>query len=203
MTTSPGWKGSAAVAITLLAGVAGCYRGRATLGPESGFETVDSLRPTEAALGAYVPRLQFDTTSYAGDEQRLMLGHYPGDAHYGPLVRIEPESRAYLLSRDDLAHGRIIARLINYSDEPYPKLGLAPHSVTYWWAQVPEGKFAGRSVFISADNKTGRIVSRTVTTLTFEEHPGRAYAARASRWIWSDDDEKGWTPCGGCCKSPS
>jgi hypothetical protein len=202
MIISRARSGSAVVAITLLAVIAGCYGRRSTPAPESGFERVDSSGPTDPALAAYLSRLRFDTTYAGGDEQRLMLGHYPGDAHYGPLVRIEPESGAYLLSRADLSRGRIIARMVNHSDQPYPKFGIAPHGVTYWWAELPARGSAGRSVFISTDS-VGRIVSRTVSTLTYEEHPGRGYVARSSRWIWSDDDEKGWTPCGGCCKSPS
>ena len=188
--------------IALLAVAVGCYRVRVTPGPLSGFERVDSASPTEGALTAYVRILRFDTTDYDGDEQRLMLGHYPVDAHYGPLVRIEPESGAYRLSRDDLVRGRIIARMINHSDEPYPKFGIAPRGVTYWWAQLPERGDTGRSVFISTDTG-GRIVSRTIMKLLFEAHPDRHYRTRASRWIWSDTDEQGWTPCGGCCKSPT
>lgn len=192
-------RGGVGTVIVLLAVVAACYHMRSTAGPLSGFDRVDSLRPTDEALGSYVRLLSFDTTYAGGDEQRLMLGHYP-DAHYGPLVRIEPESGAYLLTRKDLSQGRIIARMINRSDEPYPKLGLAPRSVTYWWAQLPLGQDSGRSVFIST-NAEGKIVSRAVLPLVYEDHPGRRYAARASRWIWSDTDELGWTPCGGCCKT--
>jgi hypothetical protein len=201
MPTSAAGRRSVAVAIAVLAGVAACYRGRPTPGPSAGFERVDSLRPTDAALGTYIARLRFDSSYGDADEQRLMVGKYP-DARYGPLVRIEAESGAFLLSRDDLARGRIIARLINRSDDPYAKLGLAPHSVTYWWVELPAGSLSGRSVFISADSASGRIVSRTVGRLVYEEHKARQYHGPSARWIWDPADEQGWIACGGgCCKS--
>jgi hypothetical protein len=187
------------VAITLLAVIAACVQGRPTPEPTAGFERVDSQRPTDAALESYIRRLRFDSAYSDADEQRLMVGKYP-DSHYGPLVRIEAESGAFLLSRDDLARGRIIARMINRSDDPYPKLGLAPHSVTYWWVQLPQGSESGRSVYISTDN--GKIVNRSIAKLVYETHTSRQYKGPSARWIWDPGDEQGWIACGGgCCRS--
>ena len=201
MPTSAARSRSVVVAVTVLAGVAACNRGRPTPAPAAGFEQVDSLRPSDSALGTYIRGLRFDSTYGDADEQRLMVGKYP-DSRYGPLVRIEAESGAFLLSRDDLARGRIIARMINRSDDPYPKLGLAPHSVTYWWVELPQATLSGRSVFISTDSASGKIVSRTVAKLIYEEHRDRRYIAPSARWIWDPADEQGWIACGrGCCKS--
>jgi hypothetical protein len=193
--------GSRATLVALALWSAGCGRIRPTPAPSSGFDVVDTALPGADALRAYVGALRFDENYAVGDAQRLMIGHYP-DAHYGPLVTIQPEVGNYRLTWDDLRRGRIVARIINADSIPYPKLGLAPHSVTYWWAQTGPLGAGGRSVFISTDSGSGRIVSRTVGSLVYEAHPGIRYAQAAARWFWDDADEKGWFPCpGGCCKN--
>jgi hypothetical protein len=189
-------------AMALLAAVLGCYGVRATPGPSAGFEVVvtDTLRPSKEGLGNYLRSLTFDTNYAFGDKQRLMVGTYP-NSHYGPLVTIQPEEGNYRLTQDDLRHGRIIARFINHSDEPYPKLGLAPHSVTYWWAQLGSDSTTNRSVMISTDS-TGLIVSKTQTALHYEPHLHQKYHAGVARWFWIDADEQGWSGCGSaCCKT--
>lgn len=194
--------------VALLAVLAGCRpKGqemvRPTPAPATGFDTaVDSGQPSDQALRDYVGRLQFDTDYEAGDMQRLAIGRYP-DLHYGPLAAIQPEIGNHTLSEDDLHHGRIIARIVNYSDEPYPKLGLAPHSVTYWWAQLGADRTKDRSVMIAADS-TGHILTRTGMPLRYDGYNhAPVYRKRAvARWIWQEDDEQGWTSCGNsCCKN--
>lgn len=186
--------------MALFAVMFGCYRVRATPGPTAGFEAADTSRSSEERLRTYVRLLSFDTNYASGDEQRLMIGSYP-NARYGPLVTIQPEIGNYRLSTDDLRHGRIIARFINHSDEPYPKLGLAPHSVTYWWAQVGSDSASNRSVMISTDS-AGRIVSRTQTALYYDRPHETKYVSALARWFWIDSDEQGWSGCGThCCKT--
>jgi len=179
----------------------GCAGVRPTPAPIAGFGTVDTIAaPSDKALGDYVGQLRFDENYYAGDEQRLAVGRYP-DAHYGPLVKIEPEIGNYRLSEEALHQGRIIARMINRSDEPYPKLGIAAHSTTYWWAQLGADSATNRSVMISVDAK-GAIISRAVRPLYFERHRDGYQPGPQARWIWSDDDEQGWSACGSsCCRN--
>jgi hypothetical protein len=196
--------------IALLAVLAACRAEKAgpgpvrpTPAPAPGFEAVvDSAKPSTPVLRDYVAKLQFDTSYEVGDEQRLAIGQYP-NLHYGPLVAIQPEIGNHTLVEDDLHHGRIIARMVNYSDEPYPKLGLAPHSITYWWAQLGPDSTKNRSVMITTDS-TGTIVDRPKPlALQYESYHEPVNRNRAvARWIWSDTDEQGWSACGTrCCKN--
>jgi len=174
---------------------------RPTPGPAPGFDPLDTSRASGQALRDYVARLVFDTNYEVGDEQRLAIGRYP-DLHYGPLAAIQPEIGNHTVTEDSLHHGRIIARIINYSDEPYPKLGLAPHSITYWWAQLGADTTQNRSVMISSDS-TGAIVSRTGRPLLYNEDRRDVRRIRAvARWLWQEDDEQGWSSCGlKCCRN--
>lgn len=196
--------------ITLLALLGACRPHQAgpgpvrpTPAPAPGFEAVvDSAKPSTPVLRDYVAKLQFDTNYEVGDEQRLALGQYP-DMKYGPLVAIQPEVGNFALVEDDLHRGRIIARMVNSSDEPYPKLGLAPHSITYWWAQLGPDSSQNRSVMITTDS-SGMILDRPKPlALHYESDHGSVNRSRGvARWIWSDADEQGWSACGTkCCKT--
>lgn len=196
--------------ITLLTVLSACHgpayeatTERPTPAPAPGFEAVvDSAKPSDQALRDYVGRLDFDTEYAVGDMQRLAVGRYP-DLHYGPLAAIQPERGNHRVTDDDLHHGRIIARIINYSDEPYPKLGLEPHSITYWWAQFGPDETKNRSVMISTDS-TGHIVRRTGRPLKTDRynHDAVYHGKAAARWLWQDDDEQGWSTCdNSCCKN--
>lgn len=191
--------------IALLMVMAGCQPNeqvRPTPAPATGFNALDTTRASGQALRDYVSRLDFDTNYEAGDEQRLAFGRYP-DLHYGPLAAIQPEIGNHTLTEDDLHHGRIIARIVNKSDEPYPKLGLAPHSVTYWWAQLGADSANNQSVMISTDS-TGSVVGRTVRPLRYgvDYHEPVHRIRAVARWLWQEDDEQGWSSCGlKCCRN--
>jgi len=191
--------------IALLVVMAGCHPNeqvRPTPAPATGFNALDTSRASGQALRDYVAKLDFDTSYDVGDEQRLAVGRYP-DLHYGPLAAIQPEIGNHTIREDDLRHGRIIARIINKSDEPYPKLGLAPHSITYWWAQLGADSTKNQSVMISTDS-TGLVVSRTGRPLLYDgDRHDPVYRTRAvARWIWQEDDEQGWSSCGlKCCRN--
>jgi hypothetical protein len=194
--------------VALLAVLVGCRQKgpeavRPTPAPAPGFGAVlDSALPTDQALRDYVGRLQFDTDYEAGDMQRLAIGRYP-DLHYGPLAAIQPEIGNHTLSEDDLHHGRIIARIVNYSDELYPKIGLAPHGVTYWWAQLGADRTKDRYAMIDTDS-AGHIVNVVRGALRYDGYNhAPVYRIRASaRWLWQEDDEQGWSSCGNsCCKN--
>jgi len=160
---------------------------------------VDSATPSTQVLREYVAKLDFDTNYDAGDEQRLAIGQYP-NMKYGPLVAIQPEIGNFSLVEDDLHHGRIIARMVNYSAEPYPKLGLAPHSITFWFAQLGPDSTKNRSVMISTDS-TGTIVGRPTPLLLHygRDHKDSTRNRGLARWIWSDTDEQTWSACGTKC----
>jgi len=170
---------------------------------------IDTLsdRELERAIAA----AKFDSSPWAGDEQRLMVGRYVADspslARYGPLVKIEPAERSY--SRPLLERGRIVARFINQEADSYPKLGILPHSITYWWI---EGRYTtdsgrgGRAVFIATrrdpESRRIRILRRTPARLWFEAHRWYKSPGPSARWYWVDRDEQGWYSCpSGCCRS--
>lgn len=197
--------------LALLGVVAACHPQKAATGgtrptpaAPPGFEAVldtATKQPSSESLRDYVAKLDFETRYEAGDEQRLAFGRYP-DLHYGPLVAIQPEVGNHTIVEADLHQGRIIARIINYSDTAYPKLGLAPRSTTYWWAQLGADSSTNRSVMISTNAK-GEIVNRIGLPLVYDEDKTSVQRIRAvARWIWSDSDEKGWSSCGlKCCRN--
>ena len=177
---------------------------RPTPGAPPGFATVldtATKQPSAQPLRDYVAKLDFDTNYEAGDKQRLAVGSYP-DLHYGPLVAIQPEVGNHTITEADLHQGRIIARIVNYSDSAYPKLGLAPKSTTYWWAQLGADSSTNRSIMISTDAKA-EIVSRIGLPLIYDADRTTVTRIRAvARWLWSDSDEQGWSSCGvKCCRN--
>lgn len=50
----------------------------------------------------------------------------------GEDVTIEPQDGTYRLTRKSLAAGRVVAKLINHSDKPIPRWGLAARGTSYW-----------------------------------------------------------------------
>lgn len=169
---------------------------------------VDSI--PEGELVRYIGCLRFDSNPYAGDEQRLLVGRYVADspalARYGPRATIQPEEGENRLTQRALTQGRIVARFINQEADSYPKLGILPRSVTYWWIEGPYQTGRGRSVFIATDSEGGRlrVLRRTHAGLTYDPHPEYRYAypRAVARWYWTDRDEQGWVPCpDGCCRS--
>ena len=154
---------------------------------------------------AYIRDLRFATDSEAGDHQALLVGRYPDSASYGPLATILPERQAHLGSVEQLRFGKIIARLTNESADSYPKLGLLPHAVTYWWVEYNERTESGRSVFVTVDS-AGDIIRRTVRGLAIMRyHPGGFRVNQPlARFVWTDADEVVWGSCNGvCCKQVS
>jgi hypothetical protein len=159
---------------------------------------------TRTELQACLDSLDFDPIEATGDEQRLMINPpCPGSCKYGPLAKIEPEMHSHLYEENDLKKGRIIARLFLQKKETkgYPKLGLVPGAVTYWWVQFssdPKAEYSGRSVYITVAAGGNKILAKE-DTLRYVEHPGGFKQAMA-RWVWDPKDEKTQGTCGqGCC----
>src|SRR5262249_50735390 len=76
--------------------------------PFSGMGTLD-----HAQVLAYARSLHYDPEHGAGEARRLMVGCPPGPCRYGPLVRVEPEEGAVVLTKTMLAQGRVLVRMIN------------------------------------------------------------------------------------------
>jgi hypothetical protein len=169
----------------------------------------DSVPPD--TLLAYISTLQFDTTEWAGDAQRLMVGTCPASCSHGPLVRIEPEKRAHRNKASSLQgnQGRIIARMINKTaTDSYPKYNLAPADTVYW-AVRQVGSYtkytdSGTSVYISTRGLRGTHPTPfEYDSALVEKHPSSYYAKQAlAHWVWSDFDEQKWGVCNkdGCCR---
>jgi hypothetical protein len=164
---------------------------------------IDSV--SSAQFRAYIGDLRFATDTEAGDRQALLVGHYPDSASYGPLATILPERNAHLGSVEQLRFGKIIARITNESADSYPKLGLLPHAVTYWWVEYNERAESGRSVFVTVDSG-GNIIGRTVSGLTIMRYHRGGFRVNQplARFVWTNDDELAWGSCNGvCCKQVS
>jgi hypothetical protein len=178
--------------------------------PAPGFAAPYDSVPPDTLL-AYIATLQFDDREWAGDAQRLMLGTCPGSCTHGPLVRIEPERRAHNNKNTSLQgnQGRIIARMINFSADSYPKYNVAPTDTVYW-AVREVGAYTndtarGVSLYISTRGLRGTHPTPVAyDSATVERHPHAYYSGRAlAHWVWSDTDETKWGTCAGggaCCK---
>jgi hypothetical protein len=161
-------------------------------------------------LSACLTGIEFDTTEFVGDEQRLMVvGTGPGtglpcagfanmNCRYGPLARIEPVKGAEMYSDAALAQGRIIARMYLRAMETdsYPKFALSPNDTTYWWVSTAQdtSQFLRRSSGVSVLAITGQPLTRT-------PHSQGSFQQAFARWVWSPNDEKANGACGpACCK---
>jgi hypothetical protein len=161
------------------------------------------MRPSNLVLQAYFQGLRFDTSEGAQDMQRL-LRWYPDSLRYGPLASIQPEVGNYQNRPEAMEEGRVLARIINHDSSSYPKLGLRPHSITYWWVKLDYRHKAGSAYFVSTDPRTGVILARTPVTVRFTPHADYRYRQPVARWLWRERDEMPWAPCpGGCCRSPA
>jgi hypothetical protein len=174
----------------------------------------DQPARTTAELQTCLAGLEFDELPAAGDRQRLMIydpGPGPGcpgadsiqNCRYGPLATIQPLKGSHKYDDDDLAEGRIIARMFVDSEETqgYPKFNLTPADTTYWWVRKHASPDSAKSVFVST--ATGQHMDSLVTLtrpLEVEPHPDGFKQGLAS-WVWVPDDEKANGSCGqACCR---
>jgi hypothetical protein len=155
-------------------------------------------------IRAYADSLHFETTLGAADELPIDFERRRIGTERGSQTRIEPESTSYQLSEQELAQGRIIARL--RSEAEVPKLGLGPRW-TWWWVDQhgPEGSW--RSVFISASEKPAYRIELTNSFQLLNHRAGYWHQAIARFWVVRETSPKGdpiwvesWGTCGSCCK---
>ncbi len=139
-------------------------------------------------------RLDFDTLSGVGDQQRLMLGRCDSSCRYGPLATIQPYRNTHRIRSVQQDSGVIIARII--SDSAYPKFNIQGRDTVYWWVRMRKGDSV--SVFASTAGVPAR-VSDLKTTL----HTRGTYNRALARWVWTNRDEEAWVTCDGgrCCRS--
>jgi hypothetical protein len=164
---------------------------------------IDSVNST--VFRAYLRTLQFVPDSEAGDRQALLVGHYPGSASYGPIATISPEIHANEGSIRDLKYGKVIARIVNEGDQPYPKLGLLAHATTYWWVQYDSTSSGvhSKSVYlaVNADSNIASIQSVADSLEVVRYHRMYHPSQPTARFLWRNDDEDSWGTCNGqCCK---
>ncbi len=180
--------------------------------------TIDTASPQQRL--AYAHALTFDTTDRATDTQRLMVVDSNGTRHYGPLVTIQPEIGTVGLTQADLVRGRIVARMVNYSDTAYPKLAIPANDTAYYWIDNKGAHGQWRAVYF-ARTAPGKLVDRTNgdssavpkgggghrwlrDSVAVHVNPDSMFRARA-KWLWSEEDEGTWATCkmNGCCYSNS
>jgi hypothetical protein len=137
----------------------------------------DSVR---TMFTAYTSSLRFSADAPLADRGIINATH---DTAY-----IEPEIGADRLIMDQLAEGRVIARL--KSRTPYPEAGLGPSWWTYWWVdgRGPGGTY--RSVLVAVHDG---VVFREPRGLEFRYRPD--HPARSARIRPDSSCRK----CGGWC----
>jgi hypothetical protein len=167
----------------------------------------DEPPTTAKELQACLDSLRFNDIEAVGDKQPLMINPpCPATCRYGPLATIQPEIHSHLYEDEEMKQGRIIARFFLDSAETtsYPKLGLVPKGITYWWVQrtskETDGKVTGRSVYVTlAGGEVKQTEDRVNNPLGYVYHEG-AFQQAVARWIWDPNDDKPQGNCGsGCC----
>jgi hypothetical protein len=192
-------------AVRLLLFLAGLWALQASCKPEqnpiSKAGGIDAASDT--VFGNYVRSLQFVSDPEAGDHRPLLVGSYPDSARFGPLATIAPERHAYKGSVSDLKTGRIIARIVDEGAEPYPKLGLLPHTTTYWWVQydaaAPTDTIRTRSVFVTLDTNSHIVGRRNGKLEIHDTHISFRVDQALARFVWVDKDDDAWGSCAGVC----
>lgn len=171
----------------------------------------DSLSDT-TQLNACLQGIEFDTTEFVGDEQRLLVradsGSGPGAlcfgdsthvCRHGPLARVDPVKGSEMYSDSALAEGRIIARIYLRAGETesYPKFGLVPGDTTYWWVNAAQDT----SLFV---HRTGGESDLVITGrgLTMTAHPHGSFQQAFAQWVWDPTDETLNGGCGSHCCRP-
>ncbi len=132
--------------LVLLLFVVACpsHQVRPTPAPPFAGKPIDSV--STADVIAYAGTLQFDSTRPASDTLTVITP--PGDTVH---LEVEPELGSGALSKEDVAAGRIIARV--HSNVAFPPLGLGA-GTTYFWINGAGERAHG--VMIPADSQFRR-----------------------------------------------
>jgi hypothetical protein len=152
---------------------------------------VDSLRPDSLlALGR---ARRFDSLRARTDEQALM--GLRGAA--GPRAAIQPERGTFRATRQMLASGYVVGRMINLDSLAYPALNLGARDTVYWF--VDSTAAGWRATFVSSRAGVKPVSHR----MELESHPDQKHLEPAARWVVESTGAAiPWVTCteGGCCK---
>ena len=142
------------------------------------FAVVDSARPSDEVLRAYIHTLSFLSDHISSDQRML------DPAHSTLILRLEPVVDNYLVTEPQLrVAGRITARLVNRGADSISRFALEPKGTTYLWMQYVGGY--PRAVLISTDS-TGAIRRRVPVRVSPEtlDHP--RFIRQALSRLWTD-----------------
>ena len=156
----------------------------------------------------YADNLHFDEGLGSDSE---LVDFERGQIGTGTPAKIEPEVDSYLLDRQDLASGRIIARIRTATE--VRQLGFGPW-YTWWWVDKHGPGDTWRSIYIAETEKSPADRRPRPDSLEQDYHGGqeyhgaRRYQQALARWeVVSVKTPQGdpiqiasWGSCNPCCR---
>jgi hypothetical protein len=150
----------------------------------------------------YADRLQFDEGLGADSE---LVDFERGQIGTGTPAKIEPEVDSYLLDRQDLASGRIIARIRTATE--VRQLGFGPW-YTWWWVDKHGPGGTWRSIYIAETEKSPADRRPRPDSLEQGYHSEGHYQQALARWyVVNRETPSGdppeiasWGSCSPCCR---
>ncbi len=130
------------------------------------------------SIVAYGRSLVYDT-SHAGSDAQHLVARRNGQLVVGPYARIAPEARSHRLSREDMARGRVVARID--ADGPYPERGI-PAGVSFVW--VDSSETGWRSVVVP-ENASQPMAAKPMIFVQHARAEPVAEEPAQARWSWS------------------
>ena len=166
--------------------------------------------PAESILTVSLDRIKkyaVDTLHYArglGADSQL-VDFERGQLGTGTLAVIEPESGSYRLERQDLAAGRIIARIRTTTE--VRQLGFGPWW-TWWWVDQHGPGGTWRSIYIAETEKSTADRRPRPDSLEIGYHGEGHYQQALARWyVVNRETPHGdpleiasWGSCSPCCR---
>ncbi len=133
------------------------------------------------------------------DERELTIKEpATGKFVLGPKASARPASCAHTHSDDDLAEGRIVARIQVAGNQAYDKLKL-PAGVSYVWIDKlgERGASIARALILSPGNNS--VAAAWVTEIQGSDE--RTFPE--ARWLFVPQDDHLWVSCSkyGCCET--
>jgi hypothetical protein len=137
----------------------------------------------------YASQLHFDSVAGAADARVVDFDEGRSGKNRASPARIEPEESSHLLSEEELAQGRIIARI--FTKAQYPDAGVGP-GWTWWWVDRNGAGGTWRSIYISEG-----LNSKVIFPLKLTHHKGYYWKQALARFTTSSQ----WSTCSisGCC----
>lgn len=172
----------------------------ATLKPT--FTAENILTVSLDSVKKYADRLQFDEGLGADSE---LVDFERGQIGTGTSAKIEPERGSYRLEAQDLAAGRIIARIRTATE--VRKLGFGPWW-TWWWVDKHGPGGTWRSIYIAETEKSTADRRPRPDSLEQGYHGGGHYQQALARWyVVNRETPSGdpleiasWGSCNPCCR---